>query len=109
MVSNYTHLKLNRDIEAIAGYYTPKKEVRLKLNGREVLYVINETVVDSSCCGNNDFNSALVPGYLVRWQGEINQDGLPVSDVESISDRPTRRKISRIIRENENVSQVEFW
>jgi hypothetical protein len=109
MVHKYTHLELNKDVEALAGYYTPQREVRLQYNGREVLYVISQAMVDASCCGVADFNGALVPGYIVRWQMETNKDGLPVSEVEPITDGIARVKIRKIIQETEDVSQVEFW
>jgi hypothetical protein len=108
-VTRYTHLEMNQDIKAVAGYYTPQKEVRLKYNGREVLYVISQAVVDASCCGSADFSYALVPGYVIRWQTETNQDGLPVSDVEPISSKTAQDKIRKIIRETEHTSQIEFW
>ena len=108
-MATYTHLKLNQDVEAIAGHYTPQKEVKLKYNGREVLYVISDAIVDSSCCGSADFSSALVPGYIVRWQAETNKDGLLLSEVEPVSDKKTRDKIRKTIKETEHVSQIEFW
>ncbi len=108
-MATYTHLKLNQDVEAMAGHYTPQKEVRLKHNGREVLYILSQAVVDSSCCGKTDFSSALVPGYIVRWQAKANKDGLPLSEVEPIIDKKTRDKIRKTIKETEHISQVEFW
>lgn len=108
-MTRYTHLELNRDIEAPAGYYTPRKEVRLEYSGREVLYILSQAVVDSSCCGTTDFNNALVPGYIVRWQAETNEDGLPVSEVEPVTDKQARARIRKIIQETEHVSQTEFW
>ena len=109
MVTRYTHLELKQDINAPAGYYTPQKEVRLKYDGREVLYVVSQAVVDSSCCGETDFASALVPGYLVRWQPEINEQGLLVSEVEPVTDKAAQEKIRKIIQETEHISQIEFW
>ena len=108
-MSKYTHLELNQDVEALAGHYTPQKEVRLKYNGREVLYVISQAVLDASCCGTADFCSALVPGYIVRWQAETNKYGMPVSEVEPITDKVAQVKIRKLIQETEDVSQVEFW
>ena len=108
-MNKYTHLELDKVIEAVAGYYTPQKEVRLKYSGREVLYVIRQTVVDSACCGVADFNCALVPGYIIGWQTETNEDGLPVSEVEPITDKIAQVKIRKIIQETEDISQVEFW
>lgn len=108
-MSQYTHFKLNHDIEAPSGYYTPEKEIRLNYDGREVLCIINHTVISSSCCGLADFISALVPGYILQWQVDKNKDGLPVSIVEPISDRLVQEKIRETILESEHVSEMEFW
>ena len=108
-MKKYTHLELNKDIRALAGYYAPQKEVRLKYHDREVLYVIGQVVIDSSCCGKANFQYALVPGYIVRWQTEMNEDKLPASEVEPIADKATQDSIRKTIRETEHVSQVEFW
>jgi hypothetical protein len=109
MTTKYTHLQLNKDIDALAGHYTPQKEVRLPYNGREVLYVINCAVVDSACCGTADFNAALVPGYILNWQSEKNKDGLYLSEVEPVTDKAAKADIRKKVREAENVTQVEFW
>jgi hypothetical protein len=108
-MSKYTHLELDRDVAAPAGYYTPQKEVRVKVDGREVLYIVSQAVVDSSCCGVADFTSALIPGYIVKWRGYKDKDGLPVSEVEPIKDEPTRELVRNIIRDRENITQTEFW
>lgn len=105
----YTHQQLNLDIEAPAGYYTPKKEVRLPYNGREVLYVLNQTVIDSSCCGTADYQSVLVPGYIVNWQSAKNKENTPITEVEPITDKAIQKKIRKLIRDTENVTQTEFW
>ena len=109
MTVKYTHLQLNEDIDALAGHYTPRKEVRLPYNDREVLYIINDACVDSSCCGTTDFNAALVPGFILKWQSEKNNDGLYLSEVEPVADKATKDSIRKKIREDENVAQVEFW
>ena len=109
MINKYTHLELNKDVSSIAGYYTPQKEVRLKYNNREVLYVVGQAVIEASCCGGGSCGYAIVPGYIVNWQNKTNEAGLPVSEVEPISDRETRENISRIIKEAEVISQIEFW
>ena len=105
----YTHLKVNEDITCIAGYYTPLKEVRLPYNGREVLYVVGQAVIESSCCGIGCWGYVLVPGYILNWQNKTNDAGLPVSEVEPILDKIVRDNISQIIKEAESISQIEFW
>ncbi|MBA7649980.1 hypothetical protein ES703_57779 [subsurface metagenome] len=110
MSTKYTHLELDKDVEiGIAGYYTPQKEVRLKYNGREVLYVIGQAVVESSCCGPGSWAYAIVPGYIINWQNMKNEAGLPVSEVESILDEEARENIRRIIQTNDAASLIGFW
>jgi hypothetical protein len=108
-MTKYTHLEINKDIPAPAGYYTPQKEVRLKYDGKEVLYVLRQGCIETSCCGVGSFCSAQVPGYIVSWHAEQNQDGLPVSLVEPITDEATRDTIRKIIKDNEHITQTEFW
>ena len=109
MTRIYTHLELDREVSSIAGYYVPRKEERLKHAGREVLAVVGCSVVDSSCCGVGNWNYALVPGYVVRWQHEKNDNGLPVSEVEPISDPAVKEEISRLLKKDESAATVEFW
>lgn len=110
MVNEYTHLKLGEDyVTGIAGYYTPEKEARLKYNGREVLYVIGQAVIESSCCGVGSWGYALVPGYIVDWQSKRSETGLPVSEVEPILDEGARSSIKQIIQTSEGISQIGFW
>jgi len=109
MIREYTHLELNKDINFISGYYTPQKELRLKYNNREVLCIVGQGMIESSCCGMGGCRYAVVPGYLVNWKNKINEAGLPVSEVEPISDEKARQDISKIIKAKEIVSQIDFW
>jgi hypothetical protein len=108
-MTKYTHLELNKDVPTPSGYYTPHKEVRLKYDGREVLYVLSQAVIDSSCCGTSDFTSALVPGFIVKWQMERTREGVPVSEIEPISNEKIRDAIRKIIRDTEHITRTEFW
>ena len=110
MSTKYTHLALGKDVTAHTGYYTPQKEVRLRHNGREVLYVIGQAVVESSCCVSlGSWEYVTVPGYIVSWQNGQNEAGVPVSEVEPISDEETQANIRRTIEANEGASLVGFW
>jgi hypothetical protein len=108
--TKYTHLELGEEVAAgIAGYYIPQREVRLPHNGREVLYVIGQAVVESSCCGTGSWIYAVVPGYIVDWQHTKNETGLAVSEVEPIKDDEAQGDIRRIIETNDNATMVGFW
>lgn len=82
---------------------------------REVLYVTGHVVVEATCsasgesgCRTMDQRYAIVPGYLLKWQHETSESGLPVSEVEQISDVGERVRIKQIILDSECVSQVDF-
>ena len=106
----YTHLKFDEDCTCLVGYYSPQKEVRLKHDNREVLYVVGQAVIEAACCSApGSWTYVLVPGYIVNWQKRINESGLPVSDVESVSDKAAQADTKRIVMETESIPQVDFW
>jgi hypothetical protein len=109
--TKYTHLELRENVDiGIAGYYTPEREVRLPYEGREVLYVVGQAVVESSCCGlTGNWTYAIVPGFVINWQYTQNERGLPVSDVQPISDEATKETIRQIIEKKESAVMVGFW
>jgi hypothetical protein len=108
-MNKYTHLELNKDVPTPSGYYNPQKEVRINYNGREVFYTVSEAVIESSCCGVNDYCSVTIPGYIVNWKLEKDNIGQPVSLVEPVTDEAARDAIRKIIRNNENILLTDFW
>ena len=110
MKQEYAHLPLNEEVRGLSGFYIPCKEVRLKYNGKEALYIIGTSTLDSCCCGGGgSCGYALVPGFILNWQKRKSKDGLPLSDVEPIDDEVAKREISRTIRETESVGNIDFW
>jgi hypothetical protein len=110
MNTKYTHPELGKEIEAgMSGYYGPQREVRLKRDGREVLYVIGHAVIESSCCGGGSWIYAAVPGYVINWKNSMSETGRPVSEVEPILDEEARESIRQIIKTDEAATQIEFW
>jgi len=114
-VKKYTHLELDKEVPAgISAYYIPQKEVRLKYNDREVLCVIGHAEIETACCcggscSPSSWKYGIVPGYLLKWQHEKNEAGLPVSEVEPITDETARNDIRRIIQASEDTSRIDFW
>jgi hypothetical protein len=112
--AKYTHIPLNQDVEAFAGYYTPEKEVRMEYKGKEVVYVTGHIVVETTCalghsCSPANYWYATVPGYIINWQTETNKDNLPVTEIEPITDTTIQNDIRQIIFKNESVLRVDFW
>lgn len=111
-VLEYTHLPLGKDVPAFAGYYIPEKEVRIPFHGREILYVIGQVVVETACqeitCTPGSSYYAMVPGYILRWQYRKNEEGLPLSEIETVTDLKTKKEIEQVIQKREAVTRVEF-
>lgn len=109
MKKEYIHQRLNQEVTAIGGHYVlMKKEVRLPLQGREVLYVVGYAVIDTSCCGIGGCAYALVPGFILDWRYKTNEDGLAVSQVEPIHDEAIQKEVRWLIEREEAVQQVSF-
>jgi hypothetical protein len=111
MTLDYVHEELNEEVQARAGYYAATDELRLKLDGREVLCIVGVCIVDSSCCGSRSFRYALVPGYLVTWKGKKDKLGRMVSEVEPITDKAVKERVEAILKDTQVISEtnIEFW
>ena len=107
MIREYTH-ELNREVRSISGGYVLEKEEKFEIHGKEVLYVVGNAVVDSSCCGVGGCRYALVPGYVKKFKTRQDEQGLWISEVEPVIDRATRQEITLVLKEKEIVQQVQF-
>ena len=109
MTKDYVHPNLQEEVTAIAGSYTPEKELKIALNGREVLAIIGFGVVDTSCCGMGGGRFAVVPGYITKYKYAVNDQGRQISSVEPIEDDwEVKREIIRRIEELESYCNVRF-
>jgi len=107
VIREYTH-ELNKEIRSISGGYELEMEGKLEIHGKEVLYVVGNAIVDSSCCGVWGCRYALVPGYVRQFKTRQDKQGFWISEVEPIIDRATRQEIIRVLKEKEIVQQVQF-
>lgn len=105
---DFTHPELHQEIHAIGGHYMFTKELRLVFKDKEVLILIGHGVYDTSCCGAGGCAYALVPGYIRNWKYKNAEDGMPVSQVDYISDSFAQNEIRRLLEKEENVGQVRF-
>jgi hypothetical protein len=111
MALEYVHQELGEEVQARAGYYAVTDELRLKLNGSEVLCVIGICIIDGSCCGNRSFRYALVPGYIVTWKGKKDKSGRTITEVEPVTDQAIKKHIEATLQDTQTVfkQNIEFW
>lgn len=83
--------------------------MRVDVGGREALCIVGVANWDKSCCGAGGCRYAMVPGYIINYKGETNEDGQAVSAVEIMSEQADRKVIEELVREAESVQQVNFW
>jgi hypothetical protein len=108
MSMTYTH-ELNKEVLSISGWYELEKEERITHQGREILYVVGNAVVDSSCCGSGGCRYAVVPGYVLSWKSGTNENGLSTSQVEPVRAPEVQSEIRDLLEGREGVTQVQFW
>ena len=106
---SFTHPVLNQEVTAIGGHYVFIREERFPFNGREVLYLYGYGIFDTTCCGAGGYGYAQVPGFVVKWKHATGPDGLPVSEVEPISDKAIQKEIRQYIEKKEILMQVNFY
>ena len=109
MKKQYIHEELNQEIQSISGWYELQKEDRIECDGKEFIYLVGTGVVDSSCCGVGGCIYAVVPGSIVSWKSETNDDGLFISEVETVADEKVKDDLRKILFQKEGVSQIQFW
>jgi hypothetical protein len=111
VTTRYTHLTPGKNIAfGIAGYYTPQQETRLPYNGKEVLYVTGQVIMEAACCNiADDWVYSLVPGYIVDWQNDVNEVGEKITTVEPVHSDKEKADIRKVIQEREGFVPVDFW
>lgn len=109
MIIEFNHPELGKEVQALAGYYTPHEEHILLYNGREVLYILGCVSIDASCCGMGNWNYIQIPGFLIRKHIRGGETTSPVSEIESIQDEGDRNSISQSLRKKYPDAQIQIW
>lgn len=108
VIIEFTHPELGKEVQALAGYYTPREEHVLLYNGREVIYILGCVSVDTSCCGVGNWNYIQVLGFLVRKHIRRGETASPVSEIEIIQDEEARSSIRQSLRKKHPGAQIEI-
>ena len=79
-------------------------------NGREILYVVGQVIMEAACCNiADDWVYSLVPGYIVDWQCDVNEEGEKITTVEPVRGDKEKADIRKAIQEREGFVPVDFW
>jgi hypothetical protein len=104
----YVHLPEGADEHSGHGVSAQWSERTLSHDGRDVLYLLTDAVVDTVCCGDRVFHYATVLGYVRERQKEANEAGLPVSIIEPITDPAAREQVEKLLQAGDAGVQVSF-
>jgi hypothetical protein len=107
-MGQYIHEELEKDVQSISGSYIIEAEERLQHGGKNVLCIIGSAVMDTTCCGVGGCRFINIPGYVVSWKERNNDSGLPVSEVNPITDENEQKKIKKILDLKYPHSQINF-
>gem|GEM_PF-514087 len=109
----FAHLPLQQEIEFLAGSYWISEEEKIPYNGREVLCLVRDAGPFTACgvggCGQfPGFRSILIPGFVIRHRYKKNEDGLEISEVETINDEDTKKDLREIVHQKYGTPHLEF-
>lgn len=102
----FTHPRLGKEVESIAGIYAYTEEKHLQIDERDVLYFIGYSVTNKSCCGVGGCMFATVAGFVQQYALKKDEDNI-VSEVEPITDAVLRKHIEKLLKA-QGVMQVNF-
>lgn len=105
----YVHPAIGDEIRAIGGGYSTAKVATVEVDGREVLYSIVVARLDASCCGEGGCLYANVIGYLIASEEADDGSDTKTSVVETVASARERERLTRAIRQREQVHEVRFW
>ena len=109
MLREYTHPELGEEVRSISGYYVPTEEHTLTYHGREIIYVLGQACLDTSCCGTSAWSYIQIPGFLVRKHIRGEGTTAPVSEVEPIENKDVREDITEILSAEYPGARIEIW
>ena len=106
----FVHMPLDEEVRAIGGHYVNVREVVFPYGDRKILYVLGHAAIDSSCCGVGGCGYAKVPGFVLDWKSDSDENNHPVSRMEPITDRTTKKAVRQMIAKAEGIreSMVDF-
>lgn len=111
MTREYVHLK--EEGESIGWEIRSYNAIEstLEFDGRQVLLVEVEATNCTFCDGSyaQNLSGVNVEGYVIRWKYRENEQGQPVSEVESVREMAEKQAIISLLNPRYNGSQVNFF
>lgn len=107
--TEFTHPELGQEIRGLAGYYVPREEQSLLYDGKELIYVLGDACIDSSCCGVASWSYVQVPGFVLKKHVRGGGSQPAVSEIETIEDKGVREKIIQSLGKKYPGARIEFW
>ena len=66
--------------------------------------------MEAACCNvADDWVYTLVPGYIVDWQNDANEEGEKITTVEPVPADREKADIRKAIQDKEGYLPVDFW
>jgi len=104
----YLHQEPGTEVRFIAGHYTIVEERRIACRGRDILAIVGIAAVENTCCGTQGCRFINIPGYVVAWKHALANNGLSISEVETVISEDERAEIRRLLEGEFPYSQILF-
>ncbi len=107
-MKEYFHKEPGEEAQVGPWSFTVVEECRMEFGGGELLYVIGDALVGSSCVGVGSLRYIQVPGFIAQWHSRKDNNDNPVSAVVPVADIDARADIQRILSAKHPGLQVCF-
>lgn len=107
-MKEYIHRKPGEEAQMGPWSFTVVEECRMKCGGGELLYVIGDALVGSSCVGVGSLRYIQVPGFIAQWHFRRDDNDNPVSSVVPVADSAVRTDIQGTLSAKHPGLQVCF-
>jgi hypothetical protein len=107
-MQSYFHKELGTEIRSISGYLSYLEENRLSFQGRDVLYLVDIGIFDSSCCGPGGCQFIEITGYITSWKRERDRRGNFISQIDPIDSEEDQKEIKAELTKLYPSSQMSF-
>jgi hypothetical protein len=108
MKTNYFCDSIGEEKRSIAGGYTVQERIVLPFKDHQVLCILGNVCLDTSCCGSGNWNYIQVIGYLSGTTKLENIQSAGPLEIDTIEERDDRIALRQILAEKYPSAKIEF-
>jgi hypothetical protein len=99
---------IGEEQRSIAGSYTVQEYIVFPFKDCEVLYILGNVCLDTSCCGSGNWNYIQVIGYVLNVLKNETENHSSVFEIDTVENRNDQIAIRQTLTEKYPNARIEF-